>query len=122
MIEVLVQSEGNVLGIKGRGKLTDEDYRDNLIPRLEAILKEHSKANLLFLMDHDFKGWDLSAALDYAKFGINNRDRFDKVAAVCGPDWVHRGMKLTSYVTDGEIRSFSCDQLDEAWDWIKSES
>ncbi|MBM4326247.1 MAG: STAS/SEC14 domain-containing protein [Deltaproteobacteria bacterium] len=120
MIEILAQSEGSALGIKGSGKLTDEDYKNNLIPRLEAILKEHPKANLLFLMDHDFKGWKLGAALDYAKFGVHNRHRFDKVAAVCGPNWVHLGMKLTSYVTDGKIRSFSCDQLNEAWDWIKS--
>ncbi|MDQ7785786.1 MAG: STAS/SEC14 domain-containing protein [Desulfomonilaceae bacterium] len=120
MIEILPESADNVLAVKGSGKLTGRDYDELLIPSLESVMKEHGRARFLFYMAPDFKGWDLNATREYASFGLRHRDRFEKVAAVCGPKWVHWGMKLTSYLTDGEVKTFSCDRAAEAREWIAS--
>ena len=42
MIDILPESQGNILGIRASGKLTDSDYKDVLIPPicLESELKE----------------------------------------------------------------------------------
>ena len=61
MIEVRPGSEGNILILTAVGKLTDEDYKDVLIPQLEAIIHEYGKARLLLDMGDDFKGWEPSA-------------------------------------------------------------
>lgn len=120
MIEILTESRGNLLAIKGSGKLTGRDYEELLIPSLEAIMKEHHKARLLFYMDADFEGWELGAAWDYASFGFKHKDDFEKVAAVCGPKWVHWGMKLKSYFVNGDVRTFRCEESSEAWKWIEA--
>lgn len=118
MIEIMPESRGNLLAIKGSGKLTGRDYEELLIPSLEAIMKEHHKARFLFYMDADFQGWDLDAAREYASFGFKHKDDFEKVAAVCGPKWVHWGMKLKSYFVNGDVRTFPCEESSEAWKWI----
>ncbi|MBI5252358.1 MAG: STAS/SEC14 domain-containing protein [Desulfomonile tiedjei] len=120
MIEILPDTHGNMLAIRGRGKLTGRDYEELLIPSLEAIIKEHRKARLLFHMDADFSGWDIDAAWNYANFGFRHKGDFEKVAAVCGPKWVHWGMKLKSYFVDGEVKAFPCEEASQALDWINS--
>lgn len=47
MIEVLPESEGNVLGVRADGVLSGSDYEEVLIPRLEAIMGQ-GKARFLF--------------------------------------------------------------------------
>lgn len=120
MIEILPESQGNVLAVKGSGRLTGRDYEELLIPSLEAIMKEHPKARFFFYMDADFRGWDIEAAWKYANFGFKHKNRFERVAAVCGPKWVHWGMTLKSYLTDGEVRTFPCDEHPQALEWITS--
>ncbi len=120
MIEILPESQGNVLAIRGTERLTASDYEELLIPRLEAIIRKHRKSRLLFLMDPDFKGWDFDAAKLYANFGLKHRNDFERVAGVCGPKWVNWGMKLQSLFSRSEIRTFSCDEAPSAMQWIGS--
>lgn len=120
MIEILPESHDNILAVRGAGRLSRGDYEDVLVPRLRSLVGEHPKARFLFYMDADFKGWDPVAAWHYARFGLKHRDRFEKVAAVCGPKWVHAGMKLKSYFVNGDVRTFPCAESAEAWKWIES--
>ena len=121
MIEVLPESRYNILGVKGIGKLTDLDYKNILVPRLEGMIKDYKKIRCLFLMSEEFHGWELEAAWDDAKFGVQHRNDFEKVAVVGGPRWVEWGTKLAALIMSGEVKTFSSEQLDEAWDWVKSE-
>jgi hypothetical protein len=41
MIEILPGSGGNVLGYRASGKLTDADYKDVLVPKLEEVAKQY---------------------------------------------------------------------------------
>lgn len=120
MIQILPQSHDNILAVKGEGRLTREDYEDVLIPRLQSLVEENPKARFLFYMDEDFKGWDPVAAWHYTRFGLKHRNQFEKVAAVCGPKWVHFSMKLKSYFVDGDVRTFPCAQSVDAWNWIEA--
>ena len=51
MIEVMPESRGNVIGVKFSGKITTREYEETIIPRLEAVLKEHGKARLMYVPD-----------------------------------------------------------------------
>jgi hypothetical protein len=108
MIEFMSESSGNVTGIRATGKLTDADYKQTLIPRLESLFGEHGKVNVLFYMDESFEGWDL-----------DDRADFEKLAVVGGPAWVDWCIKLGGFLMKGEIRIFPVDQLDRAWNWVK---
>lgn len=120
MIEILPESEGNILGIRATDKLTDHDYKEVLLPRLETIIRTHGKARLLCYMDKDFHGWEIDAMWDDAQFGMVHRHDFEKFAVVGGPRWVEWGAKLGALFMKTELRTFPGDQLQEAWEWIKS--
>ena len=121
MIEVLPESHGNILGVKATGKLSDRDYKDILIPSINRILAEHSKARVLFSMGDEFHGWDLAAAWDDAAFGMRHRTDFEKCAVVGGPKWVEWATKVAALLMTGEVKTFSSSQFSEAWNWIESQ-
>jgi hypothetical protein len=120
MLEILPESQGNILGIRASGKLTDNDYKTVLIPRLETIIREQGKARVLCHMDEDFHGWDMEALWDDAQFGVAHRHDFEKFAVAGGSRWVEWGAKLGALFMKTELRTFPSDQLQEAWDWIES--
>ena len=70
MIEFLSEGTGKVLGVKATGTLTNADYKDVLIPRLEKMFAEFGRLRILFYMDEGFTGWDLSAAWDDAAIAL----------------------------------------------------
>ncbi len=119
MIEVLPDSEGNVLILKAAGKLTDRDYKEVLIPRLESIIHEHGKARLLLDMSDKFSGMEAEALWDDAHFGLTHRNDFDKMGVIGGPKWVEWGLKLAKLIMSGDIKSFSSTEREEAVSWIK---
>ncbi len=120
MFEFLPESAGNVVGIRVSGKLTDADYKQVLIPRLQALFSQHGKLKLLFHMASSFEGWDLSAAWADASYGLEHRADFDKLAVVGGPTWVELCIKLSGFLMKGEIKLFPAEELESAWAWLKS--
>lgn len=119
MIEFLPESSLNVVGIRVGGRLTDADYKHDLIPRLESLFDRHGKLKVLLFMDGTFEGWDLEAAWDDASLGIAHRADFEKIAVVGGPTWVEWGVRLAGFLMKGEIRTFRDSQLAAAWQWIR---
>ena len=118
MIEIMPESQGNVLGIKASGKLTDQHYKAVFIPRLEEILKEHDKACCLFYMSEDFQGWEIEAMWKDA-LRWKHKDQLDKVAVVGGPKWAELGAEMEGFFMKGQVKLFTGEQLQDAWDWIK---
>jgi len=118
MIKVLPESKGNILIVSAVGKLTDQDYKDILIPRLNAIIREHGKARLLLDMGEEFYGWEPVALWDDAHFGLTHRNDFEKMGVVGGPKWVEWGLKIAALAISSEIRSFSPSERSEALRWI----
>ena len=120
MIKVLPESKGSILAISASGKLTDQDYREVLIPRLQAIIREHGKVRLLLDMGDEFHGWEPAAAWDDARFGLAHRNDFEKMGVIGGPDWVDWSLKIGALFIGGEIRSFPASKREQALRWIES--
>ena len=120
MIEVLPESQGNLLAIRAAGKLTDSDYREVLIPRLETIIREHGKARLLLDMGEEFLGWEPAAAWDDARFGLAHRNDFEKMCVVGGPGWVDWSLKIGALFIGGELKNFPAGAREEALHWVSS--
>jgi hypothetical protein len=86
MIEVMSESQGNVIGVKFSGKITTREYEETFIPRLEAILKEHGKARLMYVVDEGFEGAEAGAVWDDTKLGVKHRHDFEKLLWWAGPN------------------------------------
>jgi len=120
MIKVLPETGGNILVLKVGSKLTDCDYKEVLIPRLESIIGKWGQARLLLDMGDEFHGWEAEAFWDDAHFGLTHRNDFEKMGVIGGPKWVEWALKIGALPMSGEIRSFSSNEREAALDWIKS--
>jgi len=118
MIEIMKESTNRMLAVKASDYLTDADYTDVWIPALKKIIDEFEVANALLYMDADFKGWEMRAMWEDAKFGMKHRSDFARIAIVGGPQWIQWGVKLSQRFIDGEVRTFSLEELEEALAWI----
>lgn len=117
MIEIMPESTEKMLAVKASGTLTDDDYTAVWLPALEAIIEQYEVANTLLYLDADFEGWDMKAMWEDAKFGLNHRNDFSKIAIVGGSAWIKWGARLGEAMMDCEIRTFEPEALQEALQW-----
>ena len=122
MIELMDESDHDIIGIKISGTLTAADYETYLIPALDRVFAKHKRAQFLVLMDEDFTGWTLNAAWDDFSYWFEHRTEFDRVAIVGAPQWVEWCIAAMRFALKGEFRLFPRDQLDDAWAWVRKTS
>ena len=93
MLEILPESQANILGVKATGTLTNREFQEVLVPRLKALIQEHGRVRVLFFLDEDIQGWDLEA-LQQDGFGREHLQALQRIAVV-GASWqVSLQMKL----------------------------
>lgn len=119
MLEVMPESTGKILWLRAGDWLTDRDYREVFIPRLEAVLREHGKVRVLFHLEPDFRGWTPGALWEDLKLDLKHRGDFEKVALVGASFWADAVMRLFAHFMPGEVRTFLREHLAEAWIWIQ---
>ena len=119
MIEFMPESKDNIVGVRASGTLTGDDYKNVLVPRLEALLARYSKLRVLFYMDRDFRGWDLQSAWDNTLLDARHRNDFEKVAMVGAPKWEEWCVKIAGVMVRGTMRTFPADELTRAWEWLR---
>ena len=117
MIEVLPESNQNLLFLRAIGKLTHRDYKDEIIPRLQLIMRDHGKIRFLI---EDFNGWEVAAFWDDARIALIYRNAFERIGIIGAPRWVAWGLKLVALVVKGEIRIFAPSERSEALNWISA--
>lgn len=106
------------LSIKAVGKLTHKDY-ERLVPMLESALENIQEPHIRVLFDaSQFEGWELRAAWDDFKLGVNYGSKFDKVALVGSHKWQDVAAKVSGWFISGEMRSFH--ESDKALEWLLS--
>jgi hypothetical protein len=119
MIEILPETQGNTLVVKATSKLTTKDYEEVFIPKLKELIQQHGKVRAVLYLDDNFEGWELGAMWDDAKFGIQHRNDFDKIAIVSSKKYIEWASKIGSHFMKGQLKPFDGSQLQEALAWIK---
>jgi len=119
MLIILEETKNDLLVVRASEKLTTKDYEKVFIPKMEEMITQHKKINIVFYCDNTFSGWELGAMWDDAKFGIKHRHDFNKMAAVGAPDWVEWTAKLFSFLVEGEMKFYPDDKLTDAITWAE---
>ncbi|MZI95715.1 STAS/SEC14 domain-containing protein [Vibrio sp. CAIM 722] len=106
-----------LLSIKAVGTLTHDDYQ-RAAPMLEAATIKINQPKVKVLFDaSEFAGWELRAAWDELKLGLEGGGAFDKVAVYANHDWQGWALKIGSwFLTNGEAQSF--ETYEQAVDWL----
>ena len=117
MFQEIPVSEENIFAFKVTGKLTDADYQE-FLPRLTTLIHKYGPLSILLELE-DFKGWDLKAAWDDFKYGTEHENDFERIAIVSEKRWHGWVTRLGNLMTKAEVRYFSRDELQKAWDWLR---
>jgi len=104
------------LSIKAIGTLTHNDY-EKMTPLLNSAIKGIKEPKIKALVDlSEFDGWELRAAWDDLKIGLEHDSEFEKIA-IFGNNkkWLEYGIKVTNWFTSGEIEQFETIENAKRW-------
>ena len=118
MVERIADLPDNVLGFRGRGKVTGEDYEKVIIPAVEREFSRRDKVSFLCHLDEDFTGIEPSAVWDDTKIGFRHFSGWERMAVVTDVDWIRAAVKLFGLAIPGRVRVFRNKDFAEAKRWI----
>jgi SpoIIAA-like len=121
MIEWIEDMPEGTLGFRAVGKLTREDYTEEMIPRLRQAI-EAGDMRVVCVLGPDFHGLDASAMVEDVKSGfelaVGHRSEWKRMAVVTDLDWIRNAVQLLGWIAPGELRLFPFDELDQARAWV----
>jgi len=116
MIKVIQDMPPGTIGFEASGKVTDEDYRDVLVPAVRTALEE-GEVRLLYVMP---EGTSYSPAAVWAdtRLWAGHLRGWKRVAVVSEADWLENAIKAFGWMMPGEVKVFDDDEVDEAKAWL----
>jgi len=112
------KSDGTVLEVEARGKLTHADFQE-FTPEFDRCVGRHGKLRVLFNMV-DFHGWEPSALWDEIKFDLKHFSDIERLVMVGDKKWEQGMANLCRPFTAAKIRYFDASALGEARAWLES--
>jgi hypothetical protein len=114
MLTIEPHTPDNVVVGHASGKLTHEDY-EGFRRHVEEMIHEHGSARVMLDLN-DFHGWDLRAAWDDLKLGLQHAGRFDRCAILGDRPWEEWMIKLAKPFF--RVQYFDRSQREAAWRWL----
>ncbi len=115
-IQLSEENNGKLLVVKVSGKLVKADY-EYFVPEFERLVLQYGALRLLFDMT-DFHGWELSAAWEDFKLGIEHFADIERLAMVGEKQWQHGMAIFCKPFTKAMVRYFEHADADEARSWL----
>lgn len=105
------------LTLKAVGKLTHEDYKV-ITPMIDSALAGVDKPKIdVFVDGSELEGWELRAAWDDLKLGLNHGRQFRKTAIFGHKKWQEYLSKIGSWFISGEVKYF--EDANDALSWLQ---
>ncbi len=99
-----------------KGKLTHKDY-EFFVPMIKNAMESLPQQKMRMVVDMtELEGWELRAAWDDFKFGMEFRNDFEKLAVIGNRSWEHYATKIAGWMIGGEVRYF--ENSEEALEWL----
>jgi hypothetical protein len=122
MIEQIAEMPERTVGLRVWGEVTREDYNDVLIPTVRKAAEDNDEIRLVFQAGPDFERFTAGMmAADVTKglgFGVSHWSAWKRMAVVTDVEWLRRAMEMLGWMTPGEAKLFSLDELAQAKEWV----
>ena len=102
--QVIENMPPGTIGVEAVGKVTEDDYRNVLVPDVSAAL-ERGDVRLLYVLGKDFDSYSAGALWADTKLLAGNRKAWKKVAIVSDADWLENSIKAFGWLMPGRSRS-----------------
>jgi hypothetical protein len=117
MIKLLTGMPPGVLGLEAIDDVEKEDYRDVVVPAIDAAIAEHGKVRLVYVLGPEFDDYEGGAAWEDLKLGVGHPASFERVAIVTDARWAGPTIRLFSVLWPGQARAFPLAELEAAKRW-----
>ena len=108
---------GQRIGLRGRGKLTEEEF-EAFSQEFRAEISRHGKVRLLIHVP-EVPNMESGAMWEDLKLS-RYRDDIERYAIVGESALLEWGTKLGDVLIGGEVRHFDPSREEEAWRWIRA--
>ena len=115
MYKILLNQPGR-LALRVADLITAEDYYE-LRPLLDMTLHSSDEARLYWEMEY-FRGWQPDELWRDLQFDLTVTADFARIALVGTPDNIVIITPVMQTVFRAELRNFSLDQRESAWQWF----
>lgn len=116
MITVQENTQGKLIALSVKGKLTENDY-DKIMPLIDKTVREYGSVRLLLNIEN-LGGMEPKAFLADWKTYFKHHKHFEKIAVVGHSKWYKMWSNLASPFVSGEIKYFTDEQLIAAKEWV----
>jgi SpoIIAA-like len=116
MITKLTGLPAGVIGFEASGKIAAEDYRDVVLPAVEAAAKTGDVRFLIVM--RDFDGMSGGAVWQDLRVGLEHLRSWKRIALVTDIGWMSHATDLFGWMTPGETRTFALDEREKAIQWL----
>jgi hypothetical protein len=116
VIEVIENMPVGTIGVTASGKVTEDDYRDVLVPTIGEAL-ESGKVRLLYVLDDGFS-YSPGAMWADTRLWLKDLKGWERVAIVSDADWLENAVKAFGWMMPGEVRVFEADEVRDAKAWL----
>lgn len=120
MLETIAGLPPGVLGFEAKGELRAEDYRDVLLPAVDAVIERGEKVRIVLVFER-FAGMSAGALWQDLKMGVEHLTHWKRIALVTDIGWMKNLTGLFGWMTPGELRHFSLAERDAAIAWAAAE-
>jgi SpoIIAA-like len=117
MIKIIQDMPAGTIGLEAVGKVTEDDYRDVLVPAVSAAL-ERDDVRLLYVLGDGFESYSPGAVWADTKLWAGRPKGWKKIAIVSDAEWLEHSVKVFGWLIPGEIKVFDTDEVHDARKWL----
>jgi hypothetical protein len=122
VVEQLQGLPAGILGFRLSGRLSRDEYREQLMAPIYAALDRDEKLNLVIEVAAEFHGLDLGGLWEDVKaagsVGLGHRSAWGRMALLTDKDWIRHGASAFGWLSPGELRLFEPRERDAAVAWV----
>lgn len=122
MIERLKDVPGNLAAFRATEEVTQDDFKNTVMPEVELMVEKTDKLNYLLLLDTDIKNFTAGAWLQDALLGIKNLTKWNRAAIVSDSENIIKFTDAFSVAMPGEFKGFKKTELQQAIDWASEKA
>ena len=118
MIHHLPDLPSNIVGFKAIGEITEVDFSETVMPKVQALIDKTGKLNYLLVLETSVKNFTLGSWIKDAMMGIKHLTKWNRAAIVSDVEAIRTFTNFFSYLMPGEFKGFEHKDLDQAIDWV----
>ena len=120
MLQLLEDLPETVVGVRAVKDVTEEDYKQVVLPALEAVHKKFGKVNLMIVLETSVSNYTPGAWMNDIKAGLKYFTNWHRIAIVSDEKMVQKITDAVSYIMSGECKGFPMADLAAAKLWVSA--